>query len=340
MSKQKLALSRLTSSTWGATLAKSRILYSSVIRPAITYAAAVWRSPKGTPQHSKTTDNKLNVIQNSCLRAVTGAYKATPIKVLEAEAMIEPITSHMDNLQARTRFRFSTGFGRKLVEDSCAHISRRLRGKRGRRKQSGTTPGTSKHLWAEKLVNTPRITERVPQPPWAQTEGETHEEIAKIDRVKAQHVKNLRTVFKEQWKREWASYQAGLDGPGTAAQQGELRPKRLGLHKNLSKPESSLAVQIRSEKIGFADFLFRQRVPTVTSPACSCGYPRQTVKHVLLFCSDRGNRHRLRQGGCPLDFRTLTNTAKGLKCSVDWLLRENILPQFSLVVEAMESLGE
>ena len=38
-----------------------------------------------------------------------------------------------------------------------------------------------------------------------------------------------------------------------------------------AKPESALATQIRTEKIGLVDFLDRQRVPTSTSPAFHAG---------------------------------------------------------------------
>lgn len=33
-----------------------------------------------------------------------------------------------------------------------------------------------------------------------------------------------------------------------------------------------------------ADFLHRRRVPDFTSPACSCGWYRQTAKHVVMYC--------------------------------------------------------
>lgn len=68
MITQKLAMSRLTASTWGASLAKARVIYSAVIRPAITYGSAIWRTPSDMPTHIKSIDQKLGVIQNSCLR--------------------------------------------------------------------------------------------------------------------------------------------------------------------------------------------------------------------------------------------------------------------------------
>jgi hypothetical protein len=59
----------------------------------------------------------------------------------------------------------------------------------------------------------------------------------------------------------------------------------LQLHERLSKRQSALLVQLRTEKIGLNDFLFNRGVPTVTSPTCSCGERRQTVAHILLRCS-------------------------------------------------------
>ena len=60
--------------------------------------------------------------------------------------------------------------------------------------------------------------------------------------------------------------------------------KVLQLHEGLSKRESALLVQLRTEKIGLNDFLFSRGVPSVTSPRCECGERRQTVAHVLLRC--------------------------------------------------------
>lgn len=101
-----------------------------------------------------------------------------------------------------------------------------------------------------------------------------------------------------------------------------------------------MIIQIRSKKIEFADFLFKKRVSFVISPVCICEYFKQTIKHVLLFCNDRRNKHKLKQEECFFDFRIFTDTVKNLKNSVDWLIRENVLPQFSLAVKTLESLNE
>ena len=54
-------------------------------------ASSVWHSPEHTPEANKERVQKLGVIQNGCLRMVLGAYRATPMQVLEAEAEVPSI---------------------------------------------------------------------------------------------------------------------------------------------------------------------------------------------------------------------------------------------------------
>jgi hypothetical protein len=39
------ALARIATSTWGASFLRARQVYSAVVRPALTYGAAIWHSP-------------------------------------------------------------------------------------------------------------------------------------------------------------------------------------------------------------------------------------------------------------------------------------------------------
>lgn len=64
----------------------------------MTYGSSVWHTPKDVKKSSST--DKLAVLQNKCLRTIAGAFKATPISVLEAETFIAPIGIHLDQLQA------------------------------------------------------------------------------------------------------------------------------------------------------------------------------------------------------------------------------------------------
>ncbi|RKL20549.1 hypothetical protein BFJ72_g15022 [Fusarium proliferatum] len=90
------------------------------------------------------------------------------------------------------------------------------------------------------------------------------------------------------WERNWVA-----ETRGRASFRHTPRPSRkvLDLHDGLHKRQSALLTQLRTEKIGFKDFLYNRKVPGVTSNRCFCGSDRQTVAHVLLRCRQH---HQLR----------------------------------------------
>lgn len=67
----------------------------------MVYSSAVWHAPSKIKRAKKETTSKLAVIQKKCLRVVAGAYKATPIDVLEMETMIPPMQEYFNFLQAK-----------------------------------------------------------------------------------------------------------------------------------------------------------------------------------------------------------------------------------------------
>jgi hypothetical protein len=92
------ALIRTTASTWGASFLRARQVYSAVVRPALTYGAAIWHTPtKGPNGKVQGLAAKLEKIQNKCLRVVAGAYRATPIRSLETETFTPPIDLYLDS---------------------------------------------------------------------------------------------------------------------------------------------------------------------------------------------------------------------------------------------------
>jgi hypothetical protein len=101
MRTQTYALTKLTASTWGASLPTSRLMYTSIVRPILTKASTAWHSPTGTPFARKWLLRELSPLQNSCLRAISGAFRATPIRNLEVEVGVPPLGIHLDSLQAR-----------------------------------------------------------------------------------------------------------------------------------------------------------------------------------------------------------------------------------------------
>ena len=103
----------------------------------------------------------------------------------------------------------------------------------------------------------------------------------------------------------------------------------------MAKAESSLAVQIRTEKIEFTQYLHRQRVPAVTSPACECGCHSQTAKHTIRYCNLRPNTQRMLEEAGITDYGKAVSTTKGLKAVTSWLMKLGLLSQFSLATEQL-----
>jgi hypothetical protein len=86
---QLQALQRTTATTWGATLIKARQIYTAVIRSFLAYGAPVWHQPS-TTMKPRGPATKLQIHQNQSLRIIAGAYKATPIRLLETETFTPP----------------------------------------------------------------------------------------------------------------------------------------------------------------------------------------------------------------------------------------------------------
>ncbi len=130
------------------------------------------------------------------------------------------------------------------------------------------------------------------------------------------------------WLQKWQSSAKSLLNRDLV--EAPLGTDILKLHKGLRKAESSLAIQLRTGTNGLDAFLYQARVPSVSSPLCSCRRWRQTAKHVLIFCPKHtGARHELRdkQGGLP-DSSKLLGTAEGLRKTTKWVMQKEILGQF------------
>jgi hypothetical protein len=104
----------------------------------------------------------------------------------------------------------------------------------------------------------------------------------------------------------------------------------LKFHEELRKAESSLAIKLRTGTNILDAILFQARVPSVSSPLCSCGRGQQTAKHVLIVCPRHsGAQHELRDehGHLPHFFKSL-ETAEGLQTTTRLAMQRGILGQF------------
>ena len=79
----------ISSIKWGASSVILKRFYQAYIRAKIVYGSAVFAGV------DEKVFQKLNVLQNSCLRLILGARRTTPILSLEAESGIMPLNLYL-----------------------------------------------------------------------------------------------------------------------------------------------------------------------------------------------------------------------------------------------------
>jgi hypothetical protein len=154
-----------------------------------------------------------------------------------------------------------------------------------------------------------------------------HEEpaIRYLSAVKRLIKKRLLT----RWKQHWETSEKGRS---TARLTPSATRSIRKLHAGRRKEYSALLIQLRTSVIGFNSFLFRRRVPSVLSPRCLCDTGTMTVQHVLLSCPTwSALRMRILGELRTTDMRVLLNTYEGATAAIEFVLRTNLLAQFSLV---------
>ena len=88
--KRLNVLKALAGTSWGQQKETLTITYNSLIKPIITYAAPIW-----FPSTCKSNIESLQVIQNKCLRTITGSHNMADTHHLHSETKILPVETHL-----------------------------------------------------------------------------------------------------------------------------------------------------------------------------------------------------------------------------------------------------
>lgn len=321
------ALRTITGSTWGASLDAGKQVYQTVVRPAITYGASVWHTPREVKGHRMKVSKKLQTLQGKCLRTITGAYKATSTEALEVETHIQPLDLHTETLAAKATIRVRTSKAIKGIKNACARITRQTAGHRGRTARPRATPGDLTSRWLEQFdqTNQERTSDEAPllDPPW-----EKPRERTKSQRLKKTYGEIL-SFHERKWKERWKDCKKGKHSRMILPEPCE---RSMTPHRGLKKHESSLLTQLRTGKIGFNHFLYERKVPGIESPRCECTQDDMTVEHVLLECPQwTTERRELIDPLRTTDLRKILSKRKGCRAAIKMVLRTKLLGQFGSV---------
>uniref|UniRef100_A0A8H7K1V6 Reverse transcriptase domain-containing protein n=1 Tax=Bionectria ochroleuca TaxID=29856 RepID=A0A8H7K1V6_BIOOC len=135
-----------------------------------------------------------------------------------------------------------------------------------------------------------------------------------------------RTAF-QNWQEGW---ERETRGRTTFRHTQKPTRKVLQLHAQLSRRQSSLLTQLRTEKIGLKEFLFNRHAPGITDPKCNCGERWQTVMHVLLQCQKYQRLRRQLLGPFPGSLRRIVNERKSAVKAIKFMEQTQILGQFRI----------
>ena len=251
---QVRALTVSATATWGCDLFRAREIYTKVIRAALVY---------GCPAYHTPTENKkihpparaFAKIQSDALRRVLGAYKATPIRMLETEAAIPPIDLYMTQLITLSERRLVNGEIAPLIRAASTLAARTL--KRRWRKRTYRKPDEERQAWMQQNVNSAE---------WPMEE-----------------------VWRSRWEPAVGSIRRRRHRPTDPADQEFIGADKKTVrkrHTSMKKHESSVLTQIRTGRIGYRAFLFHRNVPEVATPYCRCGTGRQTAEHMVAWCPE------------------------------------------------------
>ena len=327
---QSLALSRLGESTWGLSLPRARCILNTVVIPAAIYGAQVWhkRTKEGK---CRGKERRLEVCQNRALRNITGAFKRVNVEVLKSEAYVPPIGMTLNRLQDRATLRSRGDKTAQVIRDACETMRAKLnvRGDGGRYQWS---PKKQREETLQKVKEEGKVIIENERSSSNCARGSMNRgRDARETYTPAAETCIKRYHFRQREKL-WESYRQRMgDAPRTPAQSTTLAKKMIEIRKGPAKAESSLATQIRTEKIGLKAFLYDCKVPGFEDPACSCGWVRQTAKHILMYCSSwKDQRTRMQNDAGTQDYRILTGTSRGLKAATRMLISTGLVGQFRL----------
>ncbi len=144
-------------------------------------------------------------------------------------------------------------------------------------------------------------------------------------------------LFLREWKNMWSAYQTKNRRKVCETLMKNITSKKIKLQKNLIKSKNSFVTHMKTKRIELIDYFFFRRIFIVLTLNCFCEHSRQTLRHILLFCRNWSkSRQRMLRDDETTNMSRLLSTSKNLKVSIIWLMKINLLIQFSLIKKYLD----
>ncbi|KAF5024611.1 hypothetical protein F66182_3374 [Fusarium sp. NRRL 66182] len=334
-------LRNVLGSTWGMPIQTARQIYLAKIRTTISYACSTWfvHSPNRrldwSLKHSQI--QRLEKLQYKCLKQISGALGKTSQRVLEKELEIESIRVFLYRTMISSRAKFlNIKDDHDYIQD--VFVPTRILGMRPTAYQRLDLDARHlcvdvvRHVLAQKKGNVEKLLKVWKNP-------------ARRKTVINQHAKQLAqkqsAEIWDDYRRKRAAKYCQRHHP--LALEESWGPQSLRLYRGMTRGQSTMLLQCRTEFIGLSGFLNgiqakrpsddAQDPDSVESPPlipaeCPCGQSKQTVFHMFMRCPALGlARRRLEAKVGHLDFQQLL-TVHGT-VAADWAITYFNLDQFA-----------
>jgi hypothetical protein len=204
-----------------------------------------------------------------------------------------------------------------LIENFCRQIKHRLfETRRRRRRKTKETSTARKIKWTQAMH--------------VKLSADEKENVVFSN-------KTFIKLFLREWRNMWSAYQTKNKRRICETLMKNITSKRMKLHKDLIKSKNSFFTHIKTRRIKLINYFFFRRVFIVLTSNCFCEHSKQTLRHIIFFCRDKSENHqRMLRDDKTTNMSKLLNIAKNLKISIIWLMKINLLTQFSLIKKYLD----
>jgi ribonuclease HI len=155
--------------------------------------------------------------------------------------------------------------------------------------------------------------------------------------------RRVRRRIKERWAKEWAKERTSKPNQRLVKVPDK---KVLRLFDSLSKPYTSILIQMRSMRIALNHFLYK--IKAVESDECYCSEGSQTPRHILMQCPLYADlrqtfldKIRMTDLGDSTDYDAIVSHSQATRYVAEFMLQTGLLGQFRHVeIEPEPPQGE
>ena len=244
---------------WGADRKHLKLLYNSLVRSKLDYGAIIYDSAK------KSELQKLNKIQNTSIRLITGAMYSSPIPSIHVESNMLPL--HYRRILLCLSYFTKLAF-RQQVPTYPHTIQPKYSVIYARKTNKPKPVGIRCSLYSEAINYDPNNEQNIP----------CSNILTKTQKRKINlKIKVLQDLIEIQWQKEW-------DEKFASNKLYEIKPKIEEWKScySLSRKEETTLARIRIGHIISTHSFLLNRLPP---PQCDQCNTRLSVKHLLLECT-------------------------------------------------------